>query len=194
MSQATNIFTESDLAFSFPAEWVVRKFDDTVAYQSLSGHGLKGVDFIALSPDGKLWLMEVKNYRPRNDESGREHRAIRRRPQELAEHVAQKFHDTRRLIRIVNSSLRRVWWRRAWLWYLENIRPNGKSNYWFWSEAFRRANTTESIVFVLWMETPEEPDNYDESTRKALTSLLEPTAQLYVAEAERDMGLPIEVV
>ncbi len=193
MSQVINIFNESDLTFFFPTDWVVRKFDDTVAYQSLSGHGLKGVDFIALSPDGKLWLMEVKNYRPRNDERGQEHRAIRRRPQELAEHVAQKFHDTRRLIRIVDSSLRKLWWRRAWLWYLENIRPNEKSNYWFWSEAFRRLNTSESIVFILWMETPEEPDNYDESTRTALTGLLEPTAHLYVAEAQRDMGLPIRV-
>jgi len=193
MSQSTNIFNESDLTFSFPPEWVVRKFDDTVAYQSLSGHGLKGVDFIALSPDGKLWLMEVKNYRPRNDETGREHRATRRRPQELAGHVARKFHDTRRLIRIVNSSLRRQWWRRAWLWYLENIRPNEKSNYWFWSEAFRRATTLEAIVFVLWMETPEEPDNYDEATLSALTALLEPAAILYVAEAERDMGLPVGV-
>ena len=50
---------ESDLLFEFPDDWVVRKYDDTAAYQSLSGHGLKGVDFIALVPDGTLWLIEV---------------------------------------------------------------------------------------------------------------------------------------
>ncbi|MEM1359516.1 MAG: hypothetical protein AAGF89_15020 [Bacteroidota bacterium] len=186
-------FTESDLLFTFPDDWVVRKFDDTVAYQSLSGHGLKGVDFIALSPDGKLWLMEVKNYRPRQ-KAGKEYRAKRRPPAQLAAHVAKKFSDTHRLLKIVDASLRKRWWSRIRLYYLEKLRPNTASNYWFWTEAKRRADQPESlVVYVLWLETPEVPENYDEATRRELLAHLEPRIDLFVVEGERPHPLPISV-
>jgi len=185
-------FAESDLLFSFPDDWVVRKFDDTVAYQSLSGYGLKGVDFIALSPDGKLWLMEVKNYRPRQNK-GKEYRASRRQPRELAAHVAKKFTDTHRLLRIVDASLRKNWYRRIKLLYLERLRPNTESNYWFWSEAKRRADQADSVRYLLWMETPETRPDYDDATEQALLALLHPDATLFVVENERQKEVPISV-
>lgn len=182
-------FSESDLVFYFPDDWVVRKFDDTRAYQSLSGHGLKGVDFIALSPDGKLWLMEVKNYRPRFKDE-KEYRAKRRPPAALAEQVATKFTDTHRLLRIVNRSLTRQWWFEIWRRWRRLI-PDAKSNYWFWTEADKRAASPGNTVCVLWMETPEVNDDYDQEVKRRLTALLPIGADVFVVETEREHGLLI---
>ncbi|MTB52164.1 hypothetical protein [Lewinella sp. W8] len=188
-------YEESDLLFDFPDDWIVRKYDDTVAYQSLSGHGLKGVDFLALTPDGKLWLMEVKNYRPRiSTRTGKEHFAKRRSPRELANHVARKFDDTCRLIRIVDASLRRRWWSRIRLWYLEKrAKDRPESNYWFWSEAHRRVDDPQKIVLVLWMETPEIRADYDEAVRRAIEEQLAPTTELMVLEKDRAGEVPFRV-
>ena len=185
-------FAESDLTFRFPGAWVVRKYDDTVAYQSLSGHGLKGVDFIALSPGGLLWLVEVKNYRPRvSRRNGREYRAKRKPPATLAQDVVQKFTDSQRLIRIVNAYLRRRWWRRLQLWwYARRGRAVPRSNYWFWAEAKRRCAQPDQIRFVLWMETPERKTGYDDEVATLVRAGLPAGAHLTVAEAGRPHDLP----
>ena len=181
--------TESELIFTFPDAWTVRKYDDTVAYQSLSGHGLKGVDFIALDARGGLWLIEVKNYRPRiSPRNGREYRAERKPPAELAEQIAGKFTDSRRLIRIVCAYLRRSWWRRLVVWYRQR-RPATESNYWFWSEAERRLRTDAQVRFVLWMETPERKTGYDETVARLLRERL-PDLNITVAESSRANALP----
>ncbi len=183
------LLPESDLLFNFPADWVVRKYDATEAYQSLSGHGLKGVDFLALSPDGYLWLIEVKNFRPRYA-AGLEYRAKRRSPEKLAAQVARKFSDTLRLIHIVDRALRKHWYRRLKLWYVERMAGDQHSNYWFWAEAKRRIDVPAKVVYVLWLETPEKKAAYGESTRALLAALLPPGASLFVAESERPNGLP----
>lgn len=188
----TNTFPESDLHFRFPDDWVVRKFDATRAYQSLSGHGLKGVDFIALSPDGKLWLMEVKNYRPRFVD-GKEYRAKRRRPGELVGLVDKKFKDSQRLLQIVDVALRRNWWFSLWERY-RMVFPDKDSNYWFWTEAKRRGNDPACLVYVLWMETPEEPVDYDLAVKAELRLLMGEEVALYVVETKRKTGIPIQVV
>ncbi len=190
------VFSESDLRFQFPDDWIVRKYDDTVAYQSLSGRGLKGVDFIALSPDGKLWLIEVKNYRPRvSERDGKEYLAKRKTPALLAADIATKFMDSTRLIRIVDAYLRRHWWRRLQLWwYGFRGKPNTNSNYWFWSEAHRRADDGERVVFVLWMETPERKTGYDDEVAALLQELMPTKTRVVVAEGERESGLAFGVV
>ncbi|MEM9928948.1 MAG: hypothetical protein AAF840_03940 [Bacteroidota bacterium] len=189
-------FPESDLLFYFPDDWVVRKYDDTAAYQSLSGHGLKGVDFIALAPDGKLWLVEVKNYRPRiSTRNGKEYRANRPRPEELAEHVAVKFLDSQRLIRIVDSYLRKYWWRRLQLWWIGwRGKARTSSNYWFWSEAKRRCAQPAKVVFVLWMETPERKTSYDDVLEQLLLERMPAGDRVLVVEADRNQGLGFGVV
>ncbi|MFK8163347.1 MAG: hypothetical protein AB8H12_12870 [Lewinella sp.] len=173
----------------------MRKYDDTTAYQSLSGHGLKGVDFIGLSPDGKLWLIEVKNYRPRiSDRDGKEYRANRKTPAALAAHVATKFIDSQRLIRIVDTYLRRHWWRRLQLWWLDRRpTPPSGSNYWFWAEARRRCEQDNNTVFVLWMETPERKTGYDDALEKLLLERIPAGEQVIVAEASREHGLAFGV-
>ena len=80
---------ESDLHFTFPPDWIVHKFDATAAYRSVSGHGLKGVDFLCLVGTEELYLIEVKNFYRR----GKRKLAMRRGPTALADHVGRKFVD-----------------------------------------------------------------------------------------------------
>ena len=170
-----NRFRESDLTLSFPPDWVVLKYDDSPAYQSVSGHGLKGVDFLALAPGGGLWFVEVKNYRPRY--AGlREYRAHRRPPEALARHVLRKFADSRRLVRIVDRALRRRWWTRLQLWFLDRrpATPRPGNRLWFWTEAHRRLATPANHRYVLWLETPETARDYDDAVAAALKSKLDP--------------------
>lgn len=154
------------------------------------------MDFIALPPDGKLWLIEVKNFRPRvSDRNGQEYRADRKPPGVLAEHVATKFFDSQRLIRIVDTYLRKNWWRRLQLWWLGRLRrPLTDSNYWFWSEARRRCEIDGSLVFVLWMETPERKTDYDDELEELLLERMPAGERVVVAEASRENDLPFGVV
>lgn len=183
-------FPESDLLFHFPDDWIVRKFDDTAAYQSLSGHGLKGVDFIALSPDGKLWLIEVKNYRPRYDDA-KEYFAKRRKPEDLARHVWFKFRDSHRLMQIVHASLEKRWWFSLWKFYRRLI-TNPRSNYWFWMEAHNRSEKTDCLSYVLWMETPEGAHDYNTAVEEHLLAALPHQTLLWVVEAENSKGIPFK--
>ena len=182
------LFEESDLQFIFPDDWVVRKFDGTRAYQSLSGHGLKGVDFIALSPDERLWLVEVKNYRPRYSDA-RQYKAQRRTPRALAEHLVGKLRDTQRLLRIVNKSLTANWWFPAWR-VLRRLKPNRNSNYWFWTEAYRRALLPYSTECVLWLETPERESDYDSAVKRELEMLLPEGMRVHITERGGNIVLP----
>lgn len=157
---------------------------------------MKGVDFIALSPDEKLWLIEVKNYRPRvSERDGKEYRANRRPPEVLADHIVIKFQDSQRLIRIVNTYLQKHWWRRLQIWWL-GWRGKAKttSNYWFWAEAKRRCDRRENVVFVLWMETPERKTGYDDALEKLIIERMPAGDTIIVAEADRDRGLGFGVV
>lgn len=169
-------FYESDLTFTFPDDWVVRKFDKTVAYQSLSGHGLKGVDFICLEGEAALWLVEAKNFRRRDQR----YRAVRRRPAALAGQVATKFADSQRLINIVYRSLQRRWSTRFLLWWYHfHLRPRPTKTYWFWAEAERRLREG-NLYCVLWLETPETAPDYVEATRSVLRELLPSATRLLV--------------
>jgi hypothetical protein len=75
--------TIDGLSFSFPEGWRVGKYDEWAFYR---GHfvrqfdGLKGVDALALAPDGTAYLIEVKDYRHPNTE----------KPSELAQAIAHK--------------------------------------------------------------------------------------------------------
>ncbi|MCP9237658.1 hypothetical protein [Lewinella sp. JB7] len=185
-----NTFSESGLSIIFPEDWIVRKFDASPAYQSVSGRGLKGVDFLCLSPEGELWMVEVKNYRSRS----RAHKAKRRNPEGLAAHVGKKFSDTKRLIRIVNRAMRRKWWIELQLLYFRYFkRSRSRSNYWFWAEAERRLAQPRNLVCLLWMETPERGSNFEEATADALDEWLEPGNRLRIGEIDHPGDLPLRV-
>ena len=174
----------------FPDDWIVRKFDATAAFRSVSGHGLKGVDFLCLAPNEELWLVEVKNYRPRNTHPTEE----RRHPLELARHVAAKFADSKRLIRIMDRALRTKWWLHPLRWWYQIVRVRRpSSHYWFWMEAARRLANPARVICVLWLETPERAVDYAGATEAALADLVDARHPLHVAETEDHRRLPINV-
>ena len=186
-------FPESDLIFEFPLDWRVRQFDATAAYKSISGRGLKGVDFIAISPEEELWLIEVKNYRPRH-KGDNEYRARRRPPDQLAQMMAGKFDDSLRLINIVNGYLQKSWWRRLQLWFRLHVKSNPASNYQFWHSVHTLASSgLAPLHCVLWMETPEVNDDYDHRVYTELRALLPEARNVIVAETDAPRGLPFRV-
>ncbi len=185
-----NTFQESDLQIRFPEDWIVRQFDRTAAYQSLSGHGLKGVDFLCLTPEQELWMVEVKNYRQRNPQSSLK----RRSPEALATHVGKKFSDTKRLIHLMNRAMQRNWWVILLLfWQRLGGGDRRDSHYWFWAEAERRLAKPRKIVCLLWMELPERSPDYDSATEAALEEWLEPGNQLRIAGTHDRDSLPLHV-
>lgn len=75
------------LVFSFPADWVVGKYDDWSFYRNQFAklwQGIKSLDLLAVNPGKTAWLIEVKDYR---------HHA-RTKPSELSVEVAHKVFDT----------------------------------------------------------------------------------------------------
>lgn len=182
-------FTESDLTFTFPPAWVVRQFDRTAAYRSVSGHGLKGVDFLALGPDDELWLIEVKNFRRRDARTS----MLRRTPVKLAEQIARKFTDTRRLIDIMAVAMdRRRWMSIRLRWDRLRNRGPEASHYLFWREVSRRS-ALPRIRCLLWLETPESATDYAEAVRELLAPRIPPGSKLIIAETESTEPLPVSV-
>lgn len=184
-----NTFAESDLVIGFPDSWTVRPFDRTAAYRSVSGHGLKGVDFLALDEQDGVWLIEVKNFRRRDERT----RMLRRDPAALARHVGTKFADTRRLIRIMRRAMERKWWIGVVLWW-EGIRGRGakESHYGFWREVARRTELGR-VTCLLWLETPEKAKDYDDAVRESLLELLPCGDRLIVTEIDDAAALPLRV-
>jgi hypothetical protein len=75
MAAGNNSFREEKLRFIFPPEWQVSQYDKTDFFrQQIDKVNLgkdkkgrhigdpKGVDFVAQSPDGALWFIEVKDF------------------------------------------------------------------------------------------------------------------------------------
>lgn len=185
-----NTYAESDLIFSFPDTWTVRQFDRTTAYRSLSGHGLKGVDFLALDDADNVWLIEVKNFRRRDEHT----RMLRRDPEALARHVGTKFADTRRLIRIMRRAMDRKWWMGWHLWWQRTLgRGVGDAHYLFWREVAQRTEDGR-VTCLLWLETPEKAKDYENAVREALLEHLPSGDRLIVAESDDGSPLPVNVL
>jgi hypothetical protein len=155
---ARRVFRESGLEFSFPASWGVRKYDEHPYYHSLSSMGLKAVDFIVLPPDGKLWLIEVKNFRPRT----RAHKTYRvrlRGTRELAGVINAKFRDSLRAVQVVRSYYRRNWlFRLLEPWLVRYTRF--RSEWSFWAEAYQRLAPTNPPQLLIWLELDADHKRY----------------------------------
>ena len=151
---------ESGLEFSFPASWGVRKYDEHPHYQSLSSVGLKAVDFIVLPPDGKLWLIEVKNFQPRT-RAGKTYQVRLRSTGALSQTIVAKFRDSLRAIGII-----RHYYRRHWLFRL--LEPllvrfaRSRSDWAFWAEAYARLTQGEDSLpqLLIWLEMTEQRKRY----------------------------------
>lgn len=153
-------FKESDINFSFPNGWAVRKYDDHRFYQGLSGYGLKAVDFVILLPDGRLCLMEVKNYLPRTDAAGKLHTVERKRAKKLAANLAKKYADSSRAINVIQRYYRSKWYFR-WRYAVGKLFPfRYRSDLLFWNEAARRSQNDLPTLILLWLETPSLAKRY----------------------------------
>lgn len=153
-------FHESAIDFFFPSSWAVRKYDDHRFYQGLSGYGLKAVDFVMLLPDGRLCLMEVKNYFPRTDERGKVHLVARKKAKSLAESLAKKYADSSRAIGIIQRYYQSKWYYR-WRYALGQYLPFGyRADVLFWGEAARRMRGDLPVLILLWLETPSQAKRY----------------------------------
>ncbi len=146
------------MEFSFPGRWRVRKYDSHRFYQGLSSVGLKAVDFIVLTDAGELWLIEVKNYQPR--QNGKKVFIPKiKSTDRLADSIHRKFRDSLRAIRIINQYYERNWFYRIMGPYLRRIGgPN--SDWHFWREAFLRSEAAAPPRLLIWIELDGARKNY----------------------------------
>lgn len=73
------------LTFTFPDDWRVQKFDDSVYYRQhfvKQLNSLKAVDLVVKAPDGFAYLIEVKDYRHPDTK--------KMKPSELADAISWK--------------------------------------------------------------------------------------------------------
>lgn len=154
-------FKESGLTFKFGPGWVIKKYDEHAYFRSLSGMGLKGVDFIAIRQEKELVFIEVKNYRTRyNADMDQSFEVVVKPTAELAYELKRKSEDTLLAIDAVLQYYRRSWWyrrfRQLWMRW-----PWLQHNRAFWSRADELAN--HRLHFVVWLGLDfDDPENYAE--------------------------------
>jgi hypothetical protein len=71
------------LSFTFPSNWLVSKYDDWKFYRKQFMHqfnGIQAVDVLAKDPNGRAYLIEVKDYRHPDSE----------KPSQLPQTIANK--------------------------------------------------------------------------------------------------------
>lgn len=155
---ARRIIRESGLEFSFPSSWGVRKYDEHPHYQSLSSVGLKAVDFIVLPPDGKIWLIEVKNFLPRS-RSGKTYHVRSPSTRVLSATIEAKFRHSMRAVRIIREYYRRHWLYRLLEPLMVRYRKY-RSDWSFWAEANQRLGEETLPQLLIWIELETDRKRY----------------------------------
>jgi len=159
----SQIFQESGLEFSFPKDWVIKKYDEHRFYHYLAGLGFKGVDLIALTPDRKLILIEIKNYINRFPQDGIDPtETLFNNTISFSEKYVQKFEDTFQLLEIVKKYFhRKRWYRWLALPFLKMLPYSTliKLDWGFWTIA-NDILKNKDVQLILWLETaPELSEN-----------------------------------
>lgn len=159
----SQVFQESGLEFSFPNDWVVKKYDEHRFYHYLAGLGFKGVDLIAITPERKLILIEVKNYIDRFPQDGiNPTETLINNTFTFSETFGQKFNDTFQLLQIVQKYFNRKKWYRWLALPISKFLPFStliKLDWGFWTIANDFFKNKE-IHLILWLETaPELSEN-----------------------------------
>lgn len=139
---AINVCDEDSLRFHFPVDWHVSQYDKTTFYRKKlekikpgkdeQGRNIgdpKAVDFVALSPDGALWLIEVKDFRGHRIEN-----KDRINSGELINEVIKKTLDTM-----------------AGLWLSYYLRHEELAQF------TATLNPDQSVCVVLWLEQDPIP-------------------------------------
>lgn len=147
-------FSESDIAFTFGEDWVVKKYDDHAYYDILSGYGIKGVDFIGIYKNERLYLIEVKNYHKRSySPVAPDLSDLKGVSPPLAADMHDKIGDSLRLIKIVNKYLARKWWYKISLFLKNTTRSQTiKKDWHFWNRVRELSENAQNVFPILWLE------------------------------------------
>lgn len=147
-------FRESDLLFTFSKDWVVKKYDSHAYFKILSGHGLKGVDFIGIFENRALYLIEVKNYNKRSySPAAPDWTDIEGSAYPLALALNCKIEDSLRLIKVVNKYLTRQWWFLSSTWLRKLFNRNKLKKDWhFWQRVGEILENDRFVFPVLYLE------------------------------------------
>ena len=153
-------FSESDLQFTFGADWIVKKYDDHTYFKILAGHGLKGVDFIGIHRRERLYLIEIKNYKHRSySPVGPDKSNLEGERPYLAVHIYHKIADSLRLIRIVNKYLSSRWWFPFASFIRRLLKITSiKKDWHFWVIVGELSQKASAVYPVLWLEICPDKD------------------------------------
>lgn len=163
------VFQEGRLQFRFSRQWLVRKYDDHTFYRGLSGLGLKGVDFIALPPEGPLLLLEVKHYFNEHPQFRGPLDPTALPPvEELAAKLLQKGRDTHKAIVQIEAYLQRKFlfrWLYPWL-----LRCRWSAGSWcFWAQVGHWNRVQEPpCELVIWLQAAPSQQSWAQALAQAL--------------------------
>jgi hypothetical protein len=158
-------YVESDLFFDFPKHWIVKKYDQHPFYKGMSGVGLSAVDFIVVTQEDAILLIEVKNYCHRPASQLFHINALLRNHEEgLAYSFIQKLEETITGINAIATYCSKSAWYRAWYILLKKVGAkyfllSNDRLCWLWlNEQIQQ--TPEKIVPILWLELPDHLAQY----------------------------------
>lgn len=165
-------FQESDLQFHFSdTDWQIKKYDTHRFFKTLSGAGLKGIDFLGIFQDKQVVLWEVKNYHT-NQTNKSQNYLIVENTAVFIETIMAKVIDTLTAMRVIQQYLRRQWWYRFYDSYASFI-PTffiQHKDWFFWHQIQEKRNKETTIIFVLWLEIAA---NFDAKSWKTLTTTIQ---------------------
>ncbi len=144
-------FEESGLRFHFHPDCFVMAFDKHRFYKTLSGKGLKGIDFLILDAEGYLHFLEVKNYRTFGNAED-----VKLDVSAIQHLMELKLKGTLKVISVANALYERRWWFRLvsaywgqWPWWAR-LMPEA---YLWWR--FQRVVEEGNYKAYLWLEGEE---------------------------------------
>ncbi len=168
-------FQESGLHFHFtPTQWQVMKYDGHQYFKTLSGAGLKGVDFIGIYQQNQLVFFEIKNFRAYPaDSKGTFY--LFEDSELFIENIHDKLEDTLTAIKVIIKYLNRKFWYRYFLKLEASIpaRFFYKQDWYFWHQIYTLWNSKATKTYVLWLEvdakySTQENDNFKATLEKKL--------------------------
>lgn len=134
----------------FDQSWSVVAFDQTRFFKALAGQGLRGVDFLGIR-EQTLYLIEIKNYSPAKKMKRYRYGTDQ---DELVVQLDEKYSDSLRIVRIIESTLRRHLLYRIWLQitrHLAFLRRTGPSGWAFWTlcaELARKKSVVDVLILI----------------------------------------------
>ena len=147
-------FEESDLTFNFSDnDWEIIRYDTHRYYKTLSGVGLKGVDFLGIYKKRQVVFFEVKHFRSPQFINATAY-SILEDSDTFTNRITGKLDDTINAIRVIIQYLERKLWYRFYLRY-DYLMPSffiKNKDWYFWHRLHQIVQQKELMTFVLWLE------------------------------------------